>query len=83
MCSVDINLIFEKIDDALNSGYNRLYVNVDDLETSYGFLRILAMQGPKDIVVFEGTFALDECYRILGLLEQSEYDIKDFTIKLR
>lgn len=82
MCSVDITLIFKHIDEALDLGYNRLYVNVDDLENGFGFLRLLAMHGSKDIIVYEETLKLEACYKILDLIGQSEYDVKDFTIKL-
>lgn len=81
MRSVDITLIFKKIDETLNLGYNQLYVNVDDLEDGSGFLRILGMQGSEYIIVYEDTFQLNICYQILEMLDESEYDIKDFTIK--
>lgn len=82
MDSVEITLkIIEEIEIALNLGYNRLYVNVDDLETGYGFLRVLAMYEYKDAIVYEGTFALDVCYQVLDLLARSKYEIKDFTTR--
>ena len=71
--------IIDGIEKALDLGYARVYVNVDDLENGNGFLRVLAMQGSKDIIVFEGTFALDICYQVLDLLSMSKYEIKDFT----
>lgn len=80
MDSVEITLeVIEGIEKALGMGFTRLYVNVDDLENGYGFLRVLAMQGPKDIIVYEGRFALDVCGQVLKLLERSKYEIKDFT----
>ena len=80
MDSVKITLeIMEGIEKALDLGYTRLYVNVDDLENGNGFLRVLAMQGSKDAIVYEGTFALDVCRQVLELLERSKYEIKDFT----
>ena len=83
MDSVEITLkIYKSIEKALNLGYNKLYVNVDDLENGFGFLRLLAMHGSKDIIIYEETLKLETCYKILDLIEQSEYDVKDFTIKL-
>ena len=83
MDSVEITLvIIDKIEKVLDSGFNRLYVNVDDLENGYGFLRLLAMQNSKNVIVFEGSFPLDLCYQILELLSKSKYDITDFTVKL-
>ena len=82
MDSVKITLeIMEGIDKALDLGYTRLYVNVDDLENGNGFLRVLAMYEFKDIIVYEGTFDLDICYQVLELLERSKYEIKDFTTR--
>lgn len=82
MDSVEVSLeIFNEIEKVLKLGYNLLYMNVDDLCNGLGFLRVLAMNGPEDIIVYEGTFELDVCYQILDLLEQSKYDIKDFTTK--
>ena len=66
---------------ALDLGYNRLYVNVDELENGFGFLRLLAMKGPKYIIVYEGTFELGVCYQVLELIERSKYDITNFTIE--
>ena len=74
-----VNLIEYEIEKVIKQGYNRLYVNVDDLENGDGFLRVLAMQGPKDIIVFEGIFTLDICCQVLDLLSISKYDIIDFT----
>lgn len=82
MDSVKISLeIFDEIDNALDLGFDKLFVNVDDLENGYGFLRVLAMQGSMDLIVFDGTFALDVCYEVLELLEKSKYSIKDFTMR--
>ena len=85
LCLMDSNeiclKIFEGIDKALDLGYDRLYVNVDNLDNGNGFLRVLAMKGPKDIIVYEGTFGLELCYLVLELLEKSEYEIKDVTTK--
>ena len=63
-------------------GYTRLYVNVDDQDNGNGELRVLAMKGPNDIIVYEGIFQLATCREVLALLEQSEYNIKDFTSAL-
>ena len=83
MGSVEITLeILNGIKKALDLGYDKLYVNVDDLETGFGFLRVLAMKGPKDMIVYEGTFELEVCYQVRELLEKSEYDITDFTSKM-
>lgn len=49
------------------------------MENGEGFLRILAMFGPKYLIVYEGTFDLDICFQVLKLLERSKYEIKDFT----
>lgn len=73
--------INEKIENALNSGCNHLYVNVDDLENGLGFLRVLCRQKSEYINVYEGTFALNICLQVLDLLEKSDYDIVDFTDK--
>lgn len=82
MDSVEITLkIYKSIEKALNLGYNKLYVNVDDLEDGFGFLRVLAMKGFKNIIVYEGCFKLEVCYHVLELLQESEYDIMDFTTK--
>ena len=82
MGSVEISLkIMDEIEKALDLGYNRLYVNVDDLENGFGFLRVLGMQNSEYSIVYEDTLALDICYQILDLLEKSKYDIKDFTTK--
>lgn len=83
MDSVGITLvIMDKIEKVLDLGFNRLYINVDDLETGYGFLRLLAMQEFENVVVFEGSFPLDVCYQVLELLAKSKHDITDFTVKL-
>ena len=83
MGSVEISLeIIGEIEKALVLGYNRLYINVDNLENDFGFLRVLGMQESKHVIIYEGTFPLGECYRILDLIGKSEYDIKDFTIKI-
>ena len=82
MDSVKITLdIVDVIEEALDLGYTRLYVNVDDLENGNGFLRVLAMYKFKDIIVYEGTFDLDICYQVLKLLARSKYEIKDFTTR--
>lgn len=73
--------ILQGIDKALDLGYNQLYVNVDQLEDSMGFLRVLAMNGLNDIIVFEGSFELGVCYKVLDLLQESDYDITDFTTR--
>ena len=84
MVSVEIALkILDGIEEALDLGFDKMYVNVDDLENGYGFLRVLAMQGTKDLIVFEGTFALHTCYEVLELLKRSKYDIKDFTMEVK
>ena len=60
MVSVEIALkILDEIEKALDLGFDKMYVNVDDLENGYGFLRFLAMQGTKELIVFEGNF--DNC----------------------
>ena len=80
MDSVGITLkVIECIEEAIMGGYDRFYMNVDDMETGDGFLRILAMTGPKYRIVYEGTFDLDVCYQVLELLARSKYEIKDFT----
>lgn len=82
MDSVEITLvIIEGIDKALDLGYERLFVNVDNLDNGNGFLRVLAMKGPKDIIVYEGTFTLTLCYQVLDLLERSKFEIKDCTTR--
>ena len=82
MGSVEITLvIIDEIEKVLDSGYYRLYVNVDKLKYGFGFLRVLAMNESEDIIVFEDTFTLEVCYQILDLLEKSRYDVKDFTVK--
>lgn len=82
MDSVKITLdILDGIEKALDLGYTRLYVNVDDLENGNGFLRVLAMYEFKDIIVYEGTFDLDVCYQVLELLARSKYVIKDFITR--
>lgn len=73
--------IRDEIDKVMALNYTKLYVNVDDLENGFGFLRVLAMKGYKDIIVYEGTFPIDVCYRVLDLLAQSNYQIKDFTMR--
>lgn len=81
MDSVGITLkVIECIEEAIMDGYDRFYMNVDDMETGDGFLRILAMIGSKYLIVYEGTFDLDTCFQVLELLERSKYEIKDFTI---
>lgn len=67
------------IEKAIANEYTRLYVNVDDQDNGNGELRVLAMKGSEDMIVFEGVFQLATCREVLALLEQSEYDIKDFT----
>ena len=84
MVSVEITLeILDEIEKALNLGFNKMYVNVDDLENGYGFLRVLAMQGTKDLIVFEGNFELHTCYEVLELLKRSKYEIRDFTMEVK
>ena len=73
--------IMGEIDKVMALNYTKLYVNVDDLENGFGFLRVLAMKGYKDIIVYEGTFTIDVCYQVLDLLAQSNYQIKDFTMR--
>ena len=73
--------IFQGIEKAMDLGYDKLYVNVDDLETGQGLLRVLAMRGFEHMIVFEDTFELDSCYMVLDLLRESQYDISDFTVK--
>lgn len=83
MDSVEItSVIIDKLEKVLDLGFNRLYVNVDDLENGCGFLRILAMQESEYIIVYEGTFSWDVCRRVLEMLEKSQYDITDFTTKM-
>ena len=77
------DLIEHKIENVIEQGFNHLYVNVDNLENGYGFLRVLAMRGARDLIVFEGNFALHTCYEVLELLERSKYDIKDFTMGVK
>ena len=82
MCSDEITLeIIGKIEKVMDLGYEKLYVNVDDLENGFGFLRVLCMKKSEFIIVYEDTFELDVCHRILDLLEESEYEIMDFTDK--
>lgn len=77
MDSVEITLkVIKGIEEAIVNGYNRFYMNVDDMENGEGFLRILAMFGPKYLIVYEGTFDLDICFQVLKLLERSKYEIK-------
>lgn len=70
------------IEKAIANEYTRLYVNVDDQDNGNGELRVLAMKGPEDVIVYEGIFQLATCREVLALLEQSQYDIKDFTGRL-
>ena len=44
--------LIDKLEKVLDLGFNRLYVNVDDLENGCGFLRILAMQKSEYIIVY-------------------------------
>ena len=82
MDSVGITLkVIECIEEAIMDGYDRFYMNVDDMETGDGFLRILAMVGSKYLIVYEGTFDLDICYQVLKLLARSKYEIKDSTTR--
>lgn len=74
-----VSEIFEGIEKEIAKGYTRLYVNVDDQDNGNGELRVLAMKGPNDVIVYEGIFQLAICCEVLALLEQSEYVIKDFT----
>lgn len=71
--------IFDGIEKAINKGYTRLYVNMDDQDNGTGQLRVLAMKIPEDIILFDGIFDLTTCREVLALLGQSQYDIKDFT----
>lgn len=73
------SVIINEIEKSIDLGFDRLYVNVDDLENGKGFLRVLAMQESGYLIVFEDTLDLDICFEILGLLEKSGYGIKDFT----
>lgn len=73
------DLIEYEIENVIKQGYNRLYMNVDDCGNGCGFLRVLAMIGPKYIIVFDGIFPLTVCYEVLSLLKMSQYEIKDFT----
>lgn len=80
MGSVEITLkVIKGIEEAIENEYDRFYMNVDDMENGEGFLRILAMSGPKYLIVYEGTFDLDTCFQVLELLERSKFEIKDFT----
>ena len=80
MDSVGITLkVIECIEEAIMDGYDRFYMNVDDMENGEGFLRILAMFGLKYLIVYEGTFDLDICFQVLKLLERSKFEITDFT----
>ena len=82
MDSVKITLeVIEGIEKAISNGYNRFYMNVEDMETGEGFLCILAMNGPKYRVVYEGLFDLDICFQVVELLERSEIEIIDFTTR--
>ena len=82
MVSVEIALeILDGSEEALDLGFDKMYVNVDDLENGYGFLRVLTMYEFKDIIVYEGTFDLDICYQVLKLLARSKYEIKDSTTR--
>lgn len=74
-----VSEIFDGIEKAFAKGYTKLYVNVDDQDNGTGQLRVLAMKIPDDFVVLEGIFDLTTCREVLVLLEQSQYDIKDFT----
>ena len=74
-----VSEITEGIEKAIAKGYTRLYVNVDDQDNGTGQLRVLAMKIPEDMIVFEGIFDLATCREVLALLEQSQYDITDFT----
>ena len=75
------SMIINEIKKAFDLGYTLFYINVDDLDNGYGFLRVLARKESDFIIVYEGTFALDTSYRVLGLLEKSKYNIMDFTVK--
>ena len=83
MDSVEITcVIMDNLERVLDLGFNRLYVNVDDLENGCGFLRLLAMKKSEHVIVYEGTFSWDVCRQVLALLEKSRYDITDFTVKM-
>ena len=75
------SMIINEIEKAFDLGYTLFYINVDDLDNGYGFLRVLARKESDFIIVYEGTFERDTSYRVLGLLEKSKYNIKDFTVK--
>lgn len=82
MCSAEIALeIFSEVEKALDLGFNRIYVNVDDLENGFGFLRVLCRKKSKFLILYEDTLALDICFQILDLFEKSRYDIKDLTTR--
>lgn len=71
--------ITEGIEKVMAKGYTRLHVNVDDQDNGTGELRVLAMKGPNDIIVYEGIFQLATCREVLALLQQSKFSIKDVT----
>ena len=73
-------IIFDEI-KVINKDYNKLYVNVDDLEDGNGFLRLLAMQDFNHFIVFEAIYSLEVCYQILDILSESKYNIVDFTMR--
>ncbi|MBE6499902.1 MAG: hypothetical protein E7Z80_05090 [Methanobrevibacter thaueri] len=78
-CDDVIFEIFNEIEKTLDLGYSRLYVNVDDLDNGYGFLRLLSRKDHDFLIVYERVLDLDLCFEILKLLELSKYNIRDFT----
>ena len=75
------SMIINEIEKAFDLGYTLFYINVDDLDNGYGFLRVLTRKESDFIIVYEGTFALDTSYQVLDLLEISKYNIKDLRIQ--
>ena len=75
-----VKIILDEI-KVINKDYNKLYVNVDDLEDGNGFLRLLAMQDFNQVIFYEAIYPLDLCYQILDILAESKYSIIDFTMK--
>ena len=75
-----VKIILDEI-KVINKDYNKLYVNVDDLEDGNGFLRLLAMQDFNQVIFYEAIYPLDICYQILDILAESKYNIVDFTMR--
>lgn len=73
--------IIAEVKIAIDEGYNRFYINVDNLEDGSGFIRVLAMFELKDKILFEGTYSLDVCYDVLNQMAGSEYIIQDVTTR--